>query len=83
MIFALRCFQVASYLLAARSPGVFKPMLQNDMREKKEKEILITDLDTEAFTEFVQYIHLGKIPHADDGDHLAQMYQVAHRWTNQ
>ncbi|XP_065209098.1 speckle-type POZ protein-like isoform X1 [Planococcus citri] len=47
-------------ILSARS-SVFNTMLRSEMRESKENEIVITDIEPRIFDKMLQYIYTGKV----------------------
>lgn len=72
---------VHSAVLAARSP-VFSVMLSSAMKESREREIEIADLDAAAIKELVSYFYTGDFAEAvleEDGSALA-LLQAAHRY---
>lgn len=56
-------------IVASRSP-VFKALLDNDMREGKEKKIAIHDVRAPAFQILLHFVYTDKLPEEVSGDNL-------------
>lgn len=54
-----REFRAHKAILGARSP-VFEAMFDNEMLEKKENRVEITDVQVEVFEELLRFIYTGK-----------------------
>ncbi|CAO1409249.1 unnamed protein product [Diamesa hyperborea] len=57
-------FPVHKIILAARSP-VFKAMFSTNMEEARSNETVITDVSSESFGEFLNYLYSGKCPNLE------------------
>ncbi|CAG2112694.1 unnamed protein product [Medioppia subpectinata] len=72
-------FAVHKAVLAARSP-VFRAMIANDMKEKKESKVILYDTDKEVFEQLLHFIYTGSAPKIEEMAHklsiLADFYDI-------
>ena len=54
-------FKAHRALLSCRSP-VFKQMFETDMNESKSGRVMITDIDTNTFKDFLSFMYAAQIP---------------------
>ena len=60
-----KVYDCHQFMLSARSP-VFRAMFQAEMREKKTKKVIVTDLNPDVFQEVLTFIYTGKCPNVDN-----------------
>lgn len=73
--------EVHAAILAARSP-VFAKMFASDMREGREKEVPLADLEAGAVRALVTFLYTGKAPREamDSEERSIALLQAAHRF---
>lgn len=63
-------------VLSARSP-VFAAMFQHDMREAQTREVVVSDIDSSVFKQFLHYVYAGRAPELKLTDDVAQPLLLA------
>ncbi|XP_057318997.1 speckle-type POZ protein-like [Microplitis mediator] len=70
-------FQAHKLILGTRSP-VFDAIFSHDMKEKKENEIEIPDVDPEIFKKLLEFIYTDKVSDLDDN--AEELLEVADKY---
>mmetsp|Transcript_48819 Transcript_48819/g.136666 ORF Transcript_48819/g.136666 Transcript_48819/m.136666 type:complete len:378 (-) Transcript_48819:221-1354(-) len=69
-----------SLILSARSP-VFSAMWSHGMREKEEKEVVITDLEPSIVRSMLGFMYTGKLDSKlDNSEHTVSLLRAAHKY---
>lgn len=70
-------FHVHKQILASKSK-VFYAMFTTDMKENKNNEANITDMDSAVFKELLRFLYTNVVKEAQK--HAYELYQVAHKY---